>query len=196
MSAVTLTAALIYSCGAAAAIVWDGPDVLFSKVGTQPDSVQDVLSAEVSLTRGNSGILFNPLGGDTGPAVGTPTGTRWAFDTAIGNPGDAAFAAANFAELTFLPFLAAVGGPTSAGGAGVPNVVLGNPGVLHLVAADVYLDIQFLSWTSAFDNPGSAVEYLRSSAAVVPVPAALPLFAAGLALLRWRGRAPRAPRHH
>ncbi|MEQ8662978.1 MAG: hypothetical protein RLW62_19360, partial [Gammaproteobacteria bacterium] len=112
-----------------------------------------------------------------------------AFDTATGNPDAVGFAAANHASLVFLPFLEAVGGPSNVGGAGVPNVVLAHPGVLHLVADDVYLDIRFLQWTSPFAVPGSAVEYLRSSP--VPLPAAWLLLAACLAPLARGARAPR-----
>ncbi|MEQ8662015.1 MAG: hypothetical protein RLW62_14460, partial [Gammaproteobacteria bacterium] len=49
----------------AAATVWGGPEVRFLKLGSDPASVQDVLSATVSLTRGLTGHLFNPLGGDS-----------------------------------------------------------------------------------------------------------------------------------
>ncbi len=177
---------------AGAATVWDGPDVLFSKDSSQPTTVQDVLTPDVSLTRGTSGILFNPLGGDVGAGAGTPSGTLWAFDTDIGNPTDADFNAANFAALTFLPFLDAVGGSRGDGGPGVPNVILGTGGVLHLVAEDVYLDIEFLTWTNVAGNPGAAVSYLRSSPTVIPLPAALPMAATGLALLGYRGRRRRA----
>ena len=178
-----------------AATVWTGPEVGFLKLGSDPLSVQDVLSAEVSLTRGTSGFLFNPLGGDNAAGPGTPSGTRWAFDTATGNPNGAMFGAENHAALNFLPFLDAVGGTNSSGGAGVPNVVLANPGVLHLVAADVYLDIRFLQWTSPFATPGAAVEYVRSSP--VPLPSALPLLLAGFVPLTRRQRhGQRAPRFH
>ncbi|MEQ8234934.1 MAG: PQQ-dependent sugar dehydrogenase [Gammaproteobacteria bacterium] len=171
-----------------AATVWSGPEVGFLKLGTDPLTVEDVLNADVSLTRGASGFLFNPRGGDTGPTGGAPSGTRWAFDTLIGNPDGVEFAAANHAHLQFLPFLDAVGGTNGTGGAGVPNVVLAHPGVLHLVTADVYLDIRFLQWTSPFQIPASAVEYVRSSP--VPVPAAwLLLGSAALALVR-RARRP------
>jgi len=193
-----LIAAIVVCAGfvprSEAATVWTGPEVGFLKLGSDPVSVQDVLTAEVSLTRGASGFLFNPLGGDGAAGPGTPSGTRWAFDTAIGNPDGAVFGAANHAALTFAPFLDAVGGTNSSGGAGVPNVVLANPGVLHLVAADAYLDIRFLQWTSPFATPGAAVEYVRSSP--VPLPAALPLLLASLVpLARHHRRDGRATPH-
>lgn len=42
--------------------------------------------------------------------------------------------------------------------------------MLHLVAADIYTDIRFLSWTSGGDGGGFSDE--RSTAPVVPAPAA------------------------
>jgi hypothetical protein len=58
--------------------------------------------------------------------------------------------------------------------------------VLHLVASDIYLDIRFLQWTSPFQAPATAVEYVRSSP--VPLPAAWLLLAGATVPLAHRAR--------
>ena len=168
-----------------AATVWTGPDVVFSKNGSDPTSVQDILSASVSLTRGAAAFLFNPLAGEISSSATSPAGTAWAFAGLLGNPTGNDFTASNYTALNFDTFLNALGGPGPAqgGSVGIGNAILNQPGVLHLIAEDIYLDIQFTEWTDAFN--GSIVSYARSSA-VVPIPAALPLFSLALGLLALR----------
>jgi hypothetical protein len=170
-----------------AATVWTGPESTFFKTGAEPTTVQDVLTAGVSLTRGASQFLFNPLGGDVASGPTTPTGTEWAFAGLDGNPVGLDFSASNFAALSFDTFLSSLGGPGvpggGAAGGGIGNVILDQPGVVHLIAEDVYFDIQFLQWGSAVT--GGNVEFARST---VPVPAALPLLASALGFLGIRRR--------
>lgn len=168
-----------------AATVWTGPPTVFSKTGAE--TTQDVLTANVSLTRGNGSVLFNPLGGDGGPnPLTTPSDTEWAFRGLGGNPGDSTFGAGNFMALSFDTFVNALGGFGAGGGAGggLGDNIVGRPGVLHLISDDIYLDITFSVWDTAL--AGAAMSYTRST---VPVPAALPLLAAALGVLGWRGRA-------
>ena len=187
--AVLFCLSLVLSASANAMTVWNGPSVVFTKAGSQPTTVQDALTPTVSLTRAGTGLLFNPLGGEPGFSSLSPVGTEWAFAGLLGNPSGANFSASNFAGLNFDTFLNALGGPGAGappnqGGGGVGNVILNQPGVVHLIADDIYFDIQFTEWTDAFS--GGLVTYSRSSA-VVPIPATLPLLGSAFALLTvWR----------
>ncbi len=191
--AVMASVALTFS--AHAAVVWTGPALTFLKTGAQsPALVQDVLTPAVSLTRGSVGFLYNAAAGETSgdpfSFPNAPAGTEWAFAGLEGNPVGAAFSAANFAALSFDTFVSSLGGPGLAGGGGanngIGNVILNQPGVAHLVAEDIYFDIQFIQWTNPLN--GAIVEYSRTT---VPLPAALPLFAVACAYLRRRRRVSR-----
>lgn len=191
--AVMVSIALTFS--AQAAVVWSGPAQTFLKTGAQsPALVQDVLTSAVSLTRGSVGFLYNAAAGETSGDPfnfpNAPAGTEWAFAGLEGNPVGAAFSATNFAALSFDTFVNALGGPGPAGGgganSGIGNVIVNQPGVAHLVAEDIYFDIQFIQWTNPLQ--GAIVEYSRTT---VPLPAALPLFAIACGCLHRRRRASR-----
>lgn len=180
---------ICFAAAAPAATVWTGPDTTFFRSNNVNNI--DMLTPSVHLTRGAIQSIFNVAaepGFDT-INFDSPADTAWAFADLNGNPNDAGFDAANFANLNFAPFIVALGGPGPANGggpgSGIPNMVLNRPGVLHLISDDIYLNIEFSIW-----NPGgvlgdAAIQYSR---ATVPVPAALPLFGSALGLLAWRRR--------
>lgn len=154
--------------------VWTEAPVVFRKSGipTLPAN-QDRLTDTVWITRGFSRGLYNIAPGqETSFASGvSPIGTRWAFAGLNGNP--VAISAADHARLSFSDW------ETSLGGEGVlRDHIFDRPGVLHLVAADVYVDIRFTEWGS---GGSGTFTYTRASApARAPVPIASPT--AGLLL--------------
>jgi hypothetical protein len=131
-----------------AATLWTGPNITFTQSATTPKDV--LISGAVSLTRAGNHWLYNPDGGDTGPAVGTPSDTLWAFGTL-----------ANYASLSYQTFDSYRNGNLSA-------VLLPNkPMVVHLVNEDIYLALTFTAWPAG----GGFFAYTRSTpAAVAPTP--------------------------
>jgi hypothetical protein len=159
-------------------IIWTGPSIVFEK----PDFAdwtlainQDRLTDNVWLTRRDIFPLINiRTAEDVICDVNmTPCDTEWAFGpTQSGNPGP--ITASNHASLSFTPFVAALGS-----GVG-DNALKFGPGVLHLISDDIYLNIQFTSWTPG-RNGGGGFRYIRSTPAQEPVPepASATLFALG-----------------
>jgi hypothetical protein len=145
-------------------IIWTGPSIVFEK----PDSAdwtlainQDRLTGTVWLTRASQYPLFNIRKDDPFAVHMTPYDTEWAFGpTQSGNPGP--ITASNYANLSFAPFVTALDGAVGV------NALSYGPGVLHLISDDIYLDIQFTSWTRG-DNAGG-FRYIRSTPAEAPVP--------------------------
>jgi hypothetical protein len=167
--AVLVGLALITACRPAFAdpIVWNGPPIAFTKPDfadwTLPEN-QDRLTNNVWLTRRDIGPLFN--------IAVDPSDTEWAFGpTQPGNPGP--ISASNHANLVFDHFVLSLDRAIG------QNAVRYGPGVLHLISDDIYLDIQFTSWTQAFG--GGGFSYIRSTPAPAPVPepATFLLFATG-----------------
>jgi hypothetical protein len=148
---------------ASAQTVWSGFTFSFTKpngaYGTLPAN-QDSISPNVRLARGNTAGLYNAEyenGFDSGVS---PDFTLWA--THINNP-EADIAAENYADLVFEPFTAAYQGQ-------VGNTILGGNAVLYLTADNIYLDIQFTSWTNAHQIPSGGFSYLRAEPPVVAEP--------------------------
>ncbi|MFS4466746.1 hypothetical protein [Maribacter sp. 2210JD10-5] len=135
--------------------IWTGPDITFTKADmadwTLPEN-QDRITDNVWITRQNQWSIFNIAQGDISaftpcdnndPGGGQPVGTLWA----LGSTDDVA-------SLTFDSFLGTFCQPGR-------NLPLNTPIVLFLVDEEIYIDIQFLSWTSGGNAGGFS--YIRST---------------------------------
>jgi hypothetical protein len=181
--------ALIRSA-AAAPVVWSGPlDTTFSKSGTADPTLpqnQDRISENVWLTRGSLQGPFNiAIEAAYQPGV-SPGDTEWATDVIPENDG-LDISAANWQQLSFLPWAEAYGGP----GPALIGNILNRTAVVHLISDDIYFELEFLSFQS-----GGTLSYRRMSAPIVPEPASALLLLSGLAALptRRRGRVRRYAR--
>ena len=146
-----------------ATAIWDGPDVTI----TNPPSagVQDMLTSNVTLTRGETAGLYNAAQEASFDTINktSPADTKWAFLGLNGNSSNSAdITAANFANLNFNDWADSLGGTVNLQG----NIV-NRPGVVHLVSDDIYLNIQFTAWGGGIS--GGSFSYTRSTA---PTPAA------------------------
>lgn len=143
--------------------VWSGFTFQFTKPsgadGTLPEN-QDSISPNVRLARGDTNGLYNAEYETGFDAAVSPDFTLWA--THINNP-EADIAAENYANLVFDPFTAAYEGQ-------VGNSILGGNAVLYLTADNIYLDIQFTSWTTGHQLPSGGFSYLRAEPPVVVEP--------------------------
>jgi hypothetical protein len=145
----------------AAPVAWIGLTRTFTKLaGTAPESNQDVLISGVALSRGLSGGLIN-VGVDTfyDPAV-SPKFTEWATD--LNNPGGASITATNGPNLSYSSWINAFGGQHTAG-----SLIANRDAVVHLIAADIYLELKFTSWTPV---QGNGFAYMRAEPPGVPIP--------------------------
>ena len=164
--------------------VWTGPMISFSKPAFADPSLaqnQDaILPGVVSLTRADERGLFNIATESAYTKLVSPADTEWAFS--LNNPGET-ITATNFANLQFAAWeLAHAESPPS---------VVGEPGVLHIVSADIYLDVQMTSW-GVTPGEGGSFSYMRATpnSAAVPGPNGLLTLAAALAVaLMMLGRA-------
>ncbi len=161
-------------CGAAigtravAQTVWTGPEIEFVRPSgadpTDPAS-QDLLVPGVAITRGETGGVYNAALEDFFDALVSPADTEWAF--LANNPGQP-IEAVNFAQLSFAPWAEAHG----LSGSGQLDLLLpGMPAVVHLISADVYLDLSFTSWArgaQAGGVGGGGFSYLRSTPGARP----------------------------
>lgn len=124
----------------AAEEIWDGPMMTFTRAdnvdGTLPEN-QDQITGAVWIARLTGGgsiwnALFDPMANFT-PCDGPyPSDTEWAF-------GDIA----DYQTLNYGPFLS----ETFAACFPCYNLNPSLPGVLHLISEDIYIPIQFNSWT-------------------------------------------------
>lgn len=124
--------------------LWEGPMITFEKeAGADPtvEANQDRINDGVWITRGNSGgQIYNIAVEDFSSKDTSPLGTRWA----VGALSDAE-------NLSFSSFRSAVG---------MPQSVVGKQLVMHLEDADVYLAVEFTSWTS---GQSGGFSYMRST---------------------------------
>ncbi|NNF33771.1 MAG: cadherin repeat domain-containing protein [Saprospiraceae bacterium] len=114
------------------ATFWRGERITFTKDdGANPNNEanQDQITNNVWITRGNDGgQIFNIASEGQASQNTSPVGTEWAIGTFD-----------DIAELTFEPFRSAVGKPSD---------VVGKDLVMHLITDDIYIEINFLSWSS------------------------------------------------
>ncbi len=135
--------------------VWTGPPVVFTKAAgadwTQVAN-QDRITDNVWLTRQNSRAIFNIKSETEYDKINndSPVGTEWA----VGDIDD-------WATLTYQPFydyaLAKVGN----------NILSLGPSVLHLIADDIYIPIEFTAWSGGGGNGGFS--YTRGTPDPSPV---------------------------
>lgn len=141
----------------------------------------DIISPSVAITRlgvNAASPIFNPLVEDFWNAP-SPFGTRWAFAGINGNPS--ILSADDYASYSFTTFREAYGFTA-------PARVLGQTGVLHLIAEDIYLDIMFLGWGNGRSGGGGSFSYVRAEG-IIPEPSTLAfLISSGTLLLLKRKR--------
>ena len=125
--------------------IWSGPTITFKKENFAdfelPEN-QDAVAENVVLTRGAKSGLFNIAVEDSHNNQ-SPGGTGWAEGTT-----------AELDSLLFQPLKAAAG-----------NQLKNLPGksfVLHLIEDDVYIDVNFISWTPGSDS-GGGFSYERAT---------------------------------
>src|SRR4051794_40069366 len=126
----TAAATCLMTQSASAATVWDGPSMSFTNVlGSDPTlpSSQDRLTPNVWLTRGALRGIYNAKTETSYAHFSSPVGTEWAYGEL-----------ANYASLTYQNW-------ETWNGHHPPNMV-GQDAVLHLIADNTYLAIQFTSW--------------------------------------------------
>jgi len=148
-AALTLAALSVLPVGGAE--IWNGPMITFTNyAGSDPTlpSSQDQITADVWLTRGYNRGLYNAAQ-ESGYNSLSPVGTEWAYGEL-----------ANYASLNYQTWVAWNGKD--------PPSMVGQDAVLHLIADDDYLAIQFTSW-----NVGvGGFSYSRSTPPV-PEPSSL-----------------------
>ncbi len=112
--------------------IWNGPVMTFEKAnGADPNvaSNQDRINDEVWITRGNSGgQIYNIASEDASSNNVSPLGTLWAEGTLD-----------ELETLSFTSFRSAVG---------MPQNVVGKQLIMYLEDANVYLSVEFTSWSS------------------------------------------------
>jgi hypothetical protein len=150
--------------GRAAATIWNGPVTLFSKAGgADPTQAvnQDRLTPNVWITRGGIQGLYNAKTESVFTQFFSPADTEWANGTT-----------ANYAALSYTDWNTWAKGVNPS-----PPSTVGVNAVLHLISDDIYLDIDFTSWSVS----GGGFAYQRSTPTLVPEPAAGLLLLGGLA---------------
>jgi hypothetical protein len=146
-------------------MVWSGLDYSFEKANfadwTLPAN-QDRITDNVWITRADTQGIFNAAVEGGYSDFFSPEDTEWATG-----------AAADYAALTFDNWEDWHGS--------FPPGTVGVDAVVHLITDDIYIDIQFTSWTSG--GQGGGFSYMRA----VPAPGSLALLSlGGLALRRRR----------
>jgi len=148
---------LLLAISAHAATVWDGPTISFTKSNYANPLLaenQDRLTANVWITRGSSQGLFNANTESRFTHFLSPAGTEWANGSLE-----------NYATLSYTDWNHWARGVNPN-----PYATVGVQAVLHLIPDDIYLSVQFTSWTGGNPDPGfsygGGFSYLRST----PVP--------------------------
>ena len=111
--------------------IWNGPVKFFEKKDNTNQLVkanQDSITENVIISRGNSGgQIFNITKENEADKYKSPIGTEWA----VGNLNQ-------IDSLDFKDFRLAV----------KPQYIVGKKLVLHLIEQDIYLSVEFKSWSS------------------------------------------------
>lgn len=149
-----------------AAVVWNGPTMTFTRAAfadyTLPEN-QDRIATGVWLTRASTQGLFNVAQEAAYATNVSPNGTEWAYGTT-----------ANYSSLIYKDWQTFNGNS--------PPSMVGKDAVLHLIAADAYVDIKFLTWSTS--AVGSGYSYARSTDN--PEPSGLVVLVVAGALMRLR----------
>ncbi len=145
--------------------VWSGFTKTFTKDDGDDGSLaafQDKITANVRIARGFTGGLYN---GVTEDFYNTPSpdDTEWAT-ALIPENASKTIAATNWQALAFTNWTAAYQGHMHDGM--LPGNLLGNNAVVHLITDNIYLDLEFNSWSS-FGAGGFS--YTRAEAPVAPI---------------------------
>lgn len=147
-----------------AAIIWTGPSISFTNAPgsdpTQPQN-QDRLTPGVWLTRGTAQGIYNAASESGFTHFFSPADTQWANGTT-----------ADYASLSYSDW-----NTWSKGVNGGPPGTVGVNAVMHLVAEDIYLDVQFTDWGGL----GGGFSYVRSTPVPSPEPSSCALIGVGLA---------------
>ena len=148
---ILLFATIIISCSkekntsndTSSSIVWDGPVIYFEKEEEADflDKInQDSITENIKITRGNDGgQIFNIAKENSSDKYKSPIGTEWAIGTLD-----------QIDSLIFESFRIAV----------KPQYVVGKKLVMHLTEDDIYLSVEFKSWSK---GKKGGFSYNRSS---------------------------------
>lgn len=141
-----------------AAVVWDGPNISFSKPShgdwNLPQN-QDRITDTVWITRRDTAGIFNIRTEPEYDFFVSPENTEWAWP--MNNPGQT-IAASNYQNLNFEVWVVAHDQD--------PPSTVNQPGVLHIISEDIYIDIKFTSWGMRGDGRFS---YVRSTPPAEPI---------------------------
>ena len=154
VSILILPSVVAFRSAALGQTIWSGYTKSFSKDSFTDDTLpanQDILTPNVTLTRGSSGGLINIASESSFSSGSSPAGTEWA--TEINNTG-LSVDAMHHADLSFTNWFAAYD-LTGTHGTSLP----GTKAVVHLISDNIYLDLQFTSWTA---GNGGGYSYLRA----------------------------------
>jgi len=148
---------LLLAISAHAATVWDGPTISFTKSNYANPLLaqnQDRLTANVWITRGSSQGMLNANTESSFTHYVSPAGTEWANGSLE-----------NYTTLSYTNWNHWAKGVNPN-----PYATVGVQAVLHLIPDDIYLSVQFTSWTGGAPGGGPSYgggfSYLRST----PVP--------------------------
>ena len=128
--------------------IWDGPPVTFIKADFTDwnlEENQDRITPTVWLTRKDEQGQFN-IAQETGYSNGSPTDTEWGWGTT--------------ADISSITFYNWKGATNTNNPYGDHENISDGPLVLHLITDDIYIDLQYNSWTS---QGGGGFSYTRSS---------------------------------
>ncbi len=139
--------------------VWTGPTIIYKQPAAyQPGdlSTVDQITGDVWFTRGSGKPPFNaapPYNETSYNGTTSPENTEWAF----GN-------ISQYASLTYDTWANVIGGEQ---GGDLSTSLPNQPLVMHIITDDIYLSIEFSSWT----HGGAGFTYQRSTPAVsMPAP--------------------------
>tara|TARA_B100000401_G_scaffold378928_1_gene280087 strand:- start:379 stop:1074 length:696 start_codon:yes stop_codon:yes gene_type:complete len=130
--------------------IWNGPIIEFEKnnnVDPTNSTNQDSITNSVAITRGNNGEIYNAFMENQAEKGISPLGTEWA----VGNLSE-------IETLTFSSFRTAVV---------KPKFSVGQKLVLHIIEEDIYLSVEFSSWTQG--SSGGGFKYKRSTDATASI---------------------------